>query len=312
MNNDLFLSCDWGTTNFRLRLIQRGSLEIKKEHESAEGVKWSASQAIKLGKKKEDFYSDFLSKKLEHHFADFENVPLICTGMLSSNLGIRELPYAQVPIESDGNGLLTEVLELNNGRKFILVSGVRSELGFMRGEEIQAVGLAEHLHTEGILMLPGTHSKHIEYRQNKFVEIKNFMTGELFEMLSNYSILSGSVARDAWSDQYTSAFIKGVKSSVNEGLSPHLLQVRANDLFSLSSEKENYYFLSGLLIGDEISGHISADEHIYMAAGGTTFPLYELALKSVINEERLTFFDESKLLKALFEGQKKVIENYGW
>ena len=76
--------------------------------------------------------------------------------------------------------------QLPSGAGILLISGIKSDLGMMRGEEVQAIGLEEQLrpHGDGVLLLPGTHSKHLTYRKEAFTALQTFMTGELFEVLS--------------------------------------------------------------------------------------------------------------------------------
>lgn len=125
-------------------------------------------------------------------------------------MGMFELPYAAIPITFDGASLLWKDFALRGGRKLILVSGVRSVDGMMRGEEVQAVDLARYLaeiREEGMLILPGTHSKHISFSGGRFSSFQTFMTGELFKIISEQSILSNSVVANDWFAASKKAFL---------------------------------------------------------------------------------------------------------
>lgn len=306
-----FISCDWGTTNFRLRLIDRQSLAVVKEHKSNDGVKQLNDQAKKSGKDQTLVFEEFIMEQLAASFSEWEHVPMVCSGMLSSTLGIKELPYARMPLNASGEGLVTENITLPNGKELLLISGARGISGFMRGEEVQAIGLADQLSKAGVLILPGTHSKHLDFEKNQFVEMRNFMTGELFSVLASHSILSSSVQSVAWDVTFSDPFLAGVKLGMEDGISAHLLSVRSRQMFDHQSGPEGYFYLSGMLIGAELSYLRDHASHIYMAASDATFPLYQLSLESFVSADQLTLFNNAALRKALFSGQRKIMEAHG-
>ena len=54
----------------------------------------------------------------------------------------------------------------------------------MRGEETQIAGfLSENPAFEGVLCLPGTHTKWVRIDAGEIVHFRTFMTGELFGLL---------------------------------------------------------------------------------------------------------------------------------
>ena len=232
--------------------------------------------------------------------------------MLSSTLGIKELPYTHLPIKTSGEDLLSETISLQNGKKLLLVSGARTELGFMRGEETQAIGLADSMERPGVLILPGTHSKHLTFMNHEFTQVQNYMTGELFNLMAGHSILASSVNASGWNASYEDVFLAGVKVGSAQGIGSSLLTVRAKHMFDHQSMENGFYYLSGLLIGDELSMLNETTGHIYMAAGDITFPLYKLALESMVSPDRLTLFNNQALRKALFTGHRKILDSNGW
>lgn len=306
-----FISCDWGTTNFRLRLIDRQSLTVLKEKKSNDGVKQLNDQAKRQGKTQVLVFEEFIMEQLAASFSEWEHVPMVCSGMLSSTLGIKELPYAKLPLKASGEGLVTENIILPSGKEFLLISGARGISGFMRGEEVQAIGLADQLSKEGVLILPGTHSKHLDFENDRFVEMRNFMTGELFSVLASHSILASAVQQVAWEATFSNPFLAGVELGMEDGISTHLLSVRSRQMFDHQSGPEGYFYLSGLLIGAELSYLSNHASHIYMAASDATFPLYQLALESFASADQLTLFNNKALREALFSGQRKILDAHG-
>ena len=303
-----FISCDWGTTNFRLRLVETETLDVLWENQSAQGVKksYEAFRAqTELDQKK--FYLNYLYKQVRKLPKEHQNHIIVSSGMSSSNIGLYELPYAQLPFDKHGNTFVSKRIASGNGPDVLLISGIRSETGMMRGEEIQAIGLEEYLepHTEGVLLLPGTHSKHISYRNGSFYALKNYMTGELFEILGKHSILANSIDRGDWNDRARTAFLKGFDLGLNKALTASLLQIRARHVVEGKSKNDNYYMLSGLLLGDELSYLKETDGTIFLAAPDPIFELYKTGLETFKTQERLILLDHTILERALLNGQKK-------
>ena len=189
-----FISCDWGTSNFRLRLVETESLNVLDEHATDQGVKRVFEKFLEqdiLNQKQ--FFTDYLVRQTQNLPLNHQKHLVVLSGMGSSSIGLHELPYAEMPIAMDGKSLLWENLYLDFvDLNLLLISGVKTKTGMMRGEEIQAIGLEDELRQfdSGILILPGTHCKHMYYQSGIISGLRNYMTGELFEVLSSKSILS--------------------------------------------------------------------------------------------------------------------------
>jgi len=101
MNQD-FLSCDWGTTSFRLRRVAGPDLAVIREIREPAGVKPLYEEAMRSGAEIEaaraNVFARFLSRKVEAllagEHAPEPNLPLVISGMASSSVGWREFPYA--------------------------------------------------------------------------------------------------------------------------------------------------------------------------------------------------------------------------
>ncbi|SHF59697.1 2-dehydro-3-deoxygalactonokinase [Arenibacter palladensis] len=309
-----FISCDWGTSNFRLRLVETHSLKILSEVRTDMGIKksyHSYKQQKKLSQ--QAFFADYLLAQLEklgvqEAGKDF----LVASGMLSSSIGMRELDYCKFPISFTGEGLISNLIAMGHDLNLLLVSGARTNNDVMRGEEIQAIGLSDYLPKsgKGILLLPGTHSKHIQFNDGRFMDFTTYMTGELFEVIGKHSILSASVEESPWSPLYKDVFLKGVQKGVDNQQMASLFSIRANSLIHKSSNVENYYFLSGMLIGAELSHLKGRSETVYLAVTGIQNELYQLALKSFLDETRIVCFEPQIIETALLVGQRKILETH--
>ncbi|MCK0133841.1 2-dehydro-3-deoxygalactonokinase [Arenibacter sp. S6351L] len=307
-----FISCDWGTSNFRLRLVDSHSLKVLSEIRTDLGIKKCYQLfTAQSERSQESFFADYLLAQLEKlDLEGVENCHLVASGMLSSSIGMQELEYCQFPIAFGGEDLISKRLSISNKLDLLLVSGARTNSDVMRGEEIQAIGLSDYLpkKDKGVLLLPGTHSKHIHFDAGRFIDFTTYMTGELFEVIGKHTILSASLEESPWSPLNKDIFLKGVQKGVHSQLMASLFSIRANSLIHKTSAKENYYYLSGLLIGAEL-GHLKKkSETVYLAVTGIQNELYQLALKSFIPEARIVCFEPQIIETALLVGQRKILE----
>lgn len=286
-----FLSCDWGTSTFRLKLVDAANGETIAGEYSDQGIantfaQWKASETPR-----EPFYLDVLNQ----HILSLEKkvnlkldaVPVIISGMASSSIGMMELPYSELPFGLSGSGLTIQQLPetANFHHKTTLISGVRSADDVMRGEETQLIGCINpasgHIDDE-IFIFPGTHSKHIYINNNQVTGLKTFMTGDFFELLSQKSILSNSVEQtsDMENPDQLASFKAGVEDGATNNLLSAAFKVRTNNLFAKYNKGENFNYLSGLLIGAELNDPaISRAKKIHLLCGSKLEQHYQIAFE---------------------------------
>src|SRR6185503_12620577 len=84
--------------------------------------------------------------------------------------------------------------------------------------------------------------------------LKTYMTGELFRLMINNSILSGSIERadDQTTTGWEDFFEEGIRRSLKTGLSENLFGIRVAQLLNKRTAVQNGYYLNGLLIGSEL------------------------------------------------------------
>ncbi|MFK7834073.1 MAG: 2-dehydro-3-deoxygalactonokinase [Winogradskyella sp.] len=312
---EYFISCDWGTSNFRLRLVKTDSLAVIFESVSAKGIKILHNDYLQQTKFNQyQFFCNYLISQIKLLPKPYQNYRVVASGMVTANIGLHELDYALMPFRNNGSTLLTKKIIVNNVLEVLLVSGVRNDFGMMRGEETQVIGLSDEIQkitSEGILLLPGTHSKHLTYKNGTFTELKSYMTGELFEILSQKSILANSIFKDAKDTLIEDAFFKGLKKGVKGELTSSLFSIRASDLLGLSKKEENYYFLSGLIIGDELSYLKNEDKMVFLASPEPLSLLYKMALEHILKSNNYNVFNRETSEKAILLGQQKILKLYG-
>lgn len=322
--NKTLLCCDWGTSSFRLRLVSTSGYKVIAEQQSAGGVaavfsSWQAEGS----RDRFDFYAAKLKSAI-HQLAqtsglDLTNIPVIVSGMASSSIGMEEIPYASVPFALDGSSVSSRIFPNFNGPEssLTLVSGVKTHDDVMRGEEAQLIGLFNLGETsslekrDSLFVFPGTHSKHMRADAESIVSFKTFMTGEIFNILSEHSILKDSIAAggDFAEPVNQTAFTSGVEASGSSNLLNTLFSVRTNQLFSKFSKEQNGFFLSGLLIGTELRQ--LADEsyrQLIICSGRHLYEHYKLAAKALSLAENIIFIQPELIDKATIAGQVQIFK----
>jgi 2-dehydro-3-deoxygalactonokinase len=303
---EAFLSCDWGTSAFRLRLIDVQSGNILAESSNTQGIGVVYTAWKKSGNndsERIDFYLAVINKAVKaiekSIGATTDNIPIIISGMASSTIGMIELPYAKLPFSLNGNDLQYIKTERTDSflHELIIISGACTYNDVMRGEETQLIGCSDG-QTGGkhFFIFPGTHSKHVLVVDGKATQLRTHMTGEFFELLSKKSILADSIAAGGAIEDAgnKAAFEKGVAECWQENLLNSCFMVRTNQLFNRYSKTENYFYLSGLLIGAEIRELINNKITTITIAGNDKLALnYILALKLFRIETGITIVDAS-------------------
>ncbi|GAA4749617.1 2-dehydro-3-deoxygalactonokinase [Flavisolibacter ginsenosidimutans] len=284
----IFLSCDWGSSRFRLRLVDALEEKVLGEIESGEGIVATFTAWKKTGKAEPHrfaFYCSVIQKHiglLEQKMGTKTTTPIIVSGMASSTLGMKELPYKATPFLITGDDLLIDETKPDDNFHFPLyqVSGIKTADDVMRGEETQILGCGlQGDEAKQIIILPGTHSKHAVVCGEKVVSFATFMTGELFRLLAQHSMLAQSVAAGTWDDiRHQKTFAKGVTDSASMNLLQSSFRVRINDLFHRLSKEENYFYLSGLVIGTELQSLDRSLSHLLVADKSLSL-LYTKALQ---------------------------------
>ncbi|MGN6297852.1 MAG: 2-dehydro-3-deoxygalactonokinase [Ginsengibacter sp.] len=311
-----FISCDWGTSAFRLRLVEYPSLTILKEITSGEGITNTYELMMKSRSERYPFYQATLAKGVTKLAGEsgisLSGVPVIISGMATSSLGMMELDYKCLPVKTDGSDLLVHIENPSADFKYpmALISGVKSSDDVMRGEESLIIGSdLEETGNEQLIILPGTHSKHVTIKNGFITDIKTYMTGEIFELLVSKSILSKSVkSGSGFSATGQSWLQKGVCEGAENSFLNAIFHVRTKRLFNDISSEENYHYLSGLLIGSELS--VLKDksyEKVMLVSDNRFLPLYSAALHALHPGQKLYY---QKAETALVKGQSFIYEKY--
>ena len=292
-----FISCDWGTSSFRLRLINTADLQVVCEVKNPWGTAVIYRQFLDLTDKSQVSRESFYKEVIRRGVAALENscqenlsgLMIICSGMVTSSIGLREVPFTPLPFDVSGRNLGMDFIGASEafGYPLLLLSGLRGDSDVMRGEETELVGVIQLLDDfsgDGLFIFPGTHSKHIQVSGYQVSAFTTFMTGEFFDLLSQHSILKDSISGTDSFDpiRFGDSFKQGVRAGQGASILSQAFLVRTKELFGEIGKSDNYHYLSGLLIGNELNELPNAGNMpVYMCCNSRLEAQYKLALETL-------------------------------
>lgn len=272
-----YVAVDWGTSSFRLWLVDRAG-GIVGERRSQEGM----VAAAKSG------FASVLRSHLDALGAANEWPVVIC-GMAGARQGWVEAGYVDTPAH------LASIMERavpvpGQSRDIRILPGIAQRDAkapdVMRGEETQLLGaLGGNAAGEAVICLPGTHSKWVTVRDGTVEGFATFMTGELFGVISRETILSHAVT-GADEAEEMEAFGSAVAAAFETpALAANLLfQVRSRQLLYGGTPSSARETISGTLIGIELAAALAGkmpSNGVTLVASGRLRSLYEAAFKAL-------------------------------
>ncbi|MFN3662007.1 2-dehydro-3-deoxygalactonokinase [Yoonia sp.] len=179
---------------------------------------------------------------------------VIACGMVGSRQGWVEAHYTATPCPPLGQDFARPAT-IDPRLDVHVIPGIKQmqPADVMRGEETQIAGfLAQNKGWDGVICLPGTHTKWVHVSAGEIVSFQTFMTGELFATLISHTVLRHSVAADGWDD---TAFDSGLSDAFSrpEKLAGRLFSIRAEGLLHDLPGPAARARRSGLLIGAELA-----------------------------------------------------------
>jgi 2-dehydro-3-deoxygalactonokinase len=303
-----FIGCDWGSSNFRLALLAENGLPLAEfaDDGGIVSLRKNGAGALEL---MNHLHKGLTSLALVSG-RNPDALPLFISGMAGSSIGIVEVPYAPVPFALDGSDAKVHELSplLGIPNKVVVLSGVCTHDDVMRGEETESMGLLSAAGAQdAFLILPGTHSKHIEVISGKIETFQTYMTGELFNVISSQTILAKSLedpSMDPFDDHGRRCFIDGLSLSANQGLLHSLFTLRSRTLVDMMPVRGNIHRLSGLLIGSELRCiNVPRGGTIILGGSGTIRDRYRLALQEIFESPVIFDLPSEDQRNAVWRGQ---------
>lgn len=277
MTEPAFVAVDWGTSSFRLWLVDRTG-DVLAERRSDEGM----MAAAKTG----------FPGVLQSHLAAVrapEHVPVLVCGMAGAKTGWVEAGYVDTPAPL--SAILKQAARVpGEARDIRILPGIAQRdtkaPDVMRGEETQLLGgLGLDAAGEALVCMPGTHSKWVRVQDGTVEHFSTFMTGELFSVVSRETILALAVA-GADDAEDVASFKTAVKAGYEApAFAANLLfGARSRQLLFGGTPAAARETLSGTLIGVELAAGLSGavpKAGITLIASGRLAWLYRLAFDAL-------------------------------
>ncbi|MEO6248712.1 MAG: 2-dehydro-3-deoxygalactonokinase [Sphingomicrobium sp.] len=289
---DGFIAVDWGTTNRRAyRVGPDGRHDA--EFEDDRGV-----LAVAAGE-----FAPAVAQIRER----LGELPLLLAGMIGSNRGWVEAPYAPCPAGFDE--LAAKLIWAEPGRAAIvpglsLLNDTRADV--MRGEEVQLLGAvaAGLIPADGLACHPGTHNKWVVLAGSRITSFRTVMTGELFNHLKGKGIFADWLGGPVVPGE---AFRAGVRDGLDGGaLGADLFAVRARVLLGRSKAEDAASYTSGLLIGaDACAGLADGAGKVTVIGRPELTRLYATAI-SEAGREAVEVDGEDAFLAGIIEIARRI------
>ena len=276
--NEEYSVVDWGTTSLRAYRVINGDI-VEEIENNSNGV----------------LHCNNFEEVLTSLIGNW-NGCIYLIGMIGSRIGWKEVDYAKTPagpcdVWDQKLRIHTTTNSKFNDRQIYLIPGVKDDItnDVMRGEETQIFGTGIH---SGIVICPGTHSKWVRVKEGKIKSFTTFMSGELFTLLKERSIISKSI-NDKSDIIDETVFLRGALDGYKTtSFLSAIFQVRIKSLLSSSSPEALHphqvsSYLSGVVIGSEIregQQHLQTnDNEISVVGNASLIDLYAIAIKKLLN-----------------------------
>ncbi len=264
-----WIAVDWGTSNLRIWAMGNDG-SVRDEKRSDQG----------MGSLEKNEFETVLLSHIEPWLSD-DATPVFACGMVGARQGWVEAPYVPTPCTPSQNWV--EVSCSDPRIAVRILSGVKQEhpADVMRGEETQIAGfLSTTPNFDGVLCLPGTHSKWAYVLDQKIQKFSTVLTGEVFSLLKNQSVLRHSILNRQieWDDK---RFLRDLEAifEAPENFSRSLFSLRAKDL--LESDQQAVIGLSASLIAAELAStkDMWQDHQTVVIGSSELVRLYQIAIQ---------------------------------
>jgi len=277
--NGDFIGINWGSSNCRAWLLREAGegmgevVDAWSEPAGIAGLDRAGMQALVAG--------------LSQRWPSASR--LYACGMVGSNIGWEDAGYADCPIGLEGLAGRLHATRIGEA-EMAIVPGLACRRAdgapdIMRGEETELFGLlrAGRLPRDGVVALPGTHTKWVRLREGRVEEFVTAMSGEIFDRLTAAGLLA-SIVSDAPAKP-GKAFNEGLArgGADRPGLGTLLFGARARVIRGELPRDEAASYLRGLLIGSEIADALAlypqaGDAPVTLIGAGPVCDMYAAAL----------------------------------
>ena len=259
------LTIDTGTTNTRVSLWNNATVIAHSANEV--GVRDTAMSGSK-DKLEQGVRKTILDTLAKANVTEDEIDLVLGSGMISSNVGLFELPHIPAPagLQQLARGMVAVTIPTVFSKPIYLVPGVRNvveniglhnceAMDMMRGEEVEVMGVIDQLGITGpaMLIMPGSHSKFVCIdEKNNILGCVTTLAGELLYVITHNTILAKSLDSDFAEFINPEMLLAGAQSAQTIGLGRTCFNVRTLDQFTIYQRNDRANFLLGAILGADL------------------------------------------------------------
>lgn len=279
---------DCGTTNTRIRIVDKNLRKSISTLKLNVGVKNSAIE--KNNNNLKTAIEEGIHKILEKNFLKPNEIGyIIASGMITSNLGLKEVPHIVAPAKLD-DFARSIVKDRVAGIVCYFIPGLKNadihenstledikKMDIMRGEEVEVFGLLNQIDEagNGLIILPGSHTKYVSVDRNKkLLSCFSTLGGELIQAVQSGTIISSSLKNGLIKEIDLGSLEDGYNATISEGITRALFRIRLLDLYSSFTENQRANFLLGSIIHEDIQGlkyYLKNRKIDWIIVGGSKF-----------------------------------------
>ncbi len=294
-----WIALDWGTTNVRAWALGRDGAVLA-----------TAQSSMGMGGLESHEFEAALLDLISAWLQPGRTLDVIACGMVGARQGWVEADYLALPTRPLVPDRFQPVAARDARINVSIIPGLMqaSPPDVMRGEETQIAGfLADQPDFQGVVCMPGTHTKWVTVADGQILGFGSYMTGEIFALLEQNSVLRHSLAGEGWDDDAFQAALSDVLTDPNIAVSS-LFSLRAGDLLNGTAASVSRARLSAYLIGAEVNAAASqwAHQDVALVGAPDLVKLYNSAL--VMKGCTPCLFSADELtLKGLFAAKALLI-----
>ena len=264
------ITVDGGTSNTRTYLWTANG-QILTQRSQAIGAKTSAINGSNQAWKK-SIHNMIESMLTECAVSDNAIQGVYMSGMLTSDLGILEVPHLTAPVcmKNYQDHLIRVHLPEVFSKEIVLIPGIKNRLSnsesldslrrfdIMRGEETETYALIEQYGAgqNTIYILPGSHNKYVFVDKNSTIlATSTTLSGELLNSIVNDTIVASSIDHGfPTMEHYNLEMIQyGCEMHRKEGIGRALFLTRLFDRFGKQSKYNLQNYVLGVVLESDLS-----------------------------------------------------------
>lgn len=257
----LLFVIDAGTTTTRIRLTDgKNVLASAKRQVGARDVAITGDKRIL-----EQALKECVNELLQQNRLSIAQIDaLLASGMISSNVGLYEIPHIEAPVnlEQLASRLVVQSFPDLLDKPVIFIPGVKTgfedwaeleEKDMMRGEEAEIFGylnsLGDKRNDDVLFMHYGSHHKCILLKNGGITQCRTSITGELMTAIAEHTILKSSLLPVEEVVPEIEWVKKGLYMAQKTGIGRVLFSTRVLD----TMEKRSKHEASSLFLGSLLS-----------------------------------------------------------